>query len=83
MQPRTELIDQVLNGDKLLEKHLSEGPSNAQYTSRFSPGVLIGVINIWIENKLTFSKRVPAFPSQQMSARTSVLRKSYPSVVDS
>ena len=28
-----ELIElQVLNGDELLEKHLSEGPSNAQYT---------------------------------------------------
>ena len=34
-----ELIElQVLNGDELLEKHLSEGPSNAQYTSRFSVG---------------------------------------------
>ena len=48
-----ELIElQMLNGDKLLEKHLSEGPSNAQYTSRFSARVLIEVINIWIERKL-------------------------------
>ena len=81
-QPRKELINEVLNGDKLLEKHLSEGLSNAQYTSRLSPSVLIEVINIWIKNKLTFSKRVPAFPSKQMSSRTSVLRKSYPSVAE-
>ena len=45
----------VLNGDGLLEKHLSEGPSNAQYTSRFSARVLIEAINIWIERKLICS----------------------------
>ena len=45
----------MLNGDKLIEKHLSEGPSNAQYTSRFSARVLIGAINIWIERKLMCS----------------------------
>ena len=39
---------QVLNGDKLHEKHLSEGPSNAQYTSRFSARLLIEAIDIWI-----------------------------------
>ena len=51
-----ELIElQVLNGDKLLEKHLSEGPSNAQYTSRFSARVLIEAIDIWIERKLMCS----------------------------
>ena len=55
---------QVHNGDELLEKHLSEGPSNAQYTSRFSARLLIDAINIWIERKLTcVSKRVPTFPS--------------------
>ena len=48
-----ELIElQVLNGNELLEKHLSEGPSNAQYTSRFSARVLIEAIDIWIERKL-------------------------------
>ena len=47
-----ELIElQVLNGDELLEKHLSEGPSNAQYTSRFSARMLIEAIDIWIERK--------------------------------
>ena len=46
---------QVLNGDELLEKHLSEGPSNAQYTSRFSERKLIEVIDIWIERKLMCS----------------------------
>ena len=40
-----ELIElQVLNGDELLEKPLSEGPSNAQYTSRFSARVSIEAI---------------------------------------
>ena len=67
-----ELIElQVHNVDELLEKHLSEGPSNAQYTSRFRARVLIEAIDIWIERKLTcslqesphFSKRVPTFPS--------------------
>ena len=53
---------QVLNGDELLEKHLSEGPSTAQYTSRFSARVLIEVIDIWIERKL-MCKGVPTFPS--------------------
>ena len=51
-----ELIElQVLNCDEFLEKHLSEGPSNAQYTSRFSARVLIEAIDIWIERKLMCS----------------------------
>ena len=45
----------MLNGGKLIEKHLSEGPSNAQYTSRFSARVLIGAIDILIERKLMCS----------------------------
>ena len=45
----------VLNGDKLLEKHLSEGSSNAQYTSRFSSRVLIEAIDVWIKRKLMCS----------------------------
>ena len=45
-----ELVElQVLNGNELLEKHFSEGPSNAQYTSRFSARVLIEAIDIWIK----------------------------------
>ena len=34
--------------DELLEKHPSEGPSNAQYTSSFSARVLIEAIDNWI-----------------------------------
>ena len=45
----------MLNGNKLLEKHLSEGPSNAQYTPRFSARVLIEATDIWIERKLMCS----------------------------
>ena len=56
-----ELLElQVFNSDELLEKHLSEGPSNAQYMSRFSAIVLIEAIDIWIEGNLcVVSKRVP------------------------
>ena len=62
----------MLNGDELLEKHLSEGPSNAQYTSRFSVRVLIEAIGIWIKRKLMCSlQESSTFPSLQMSARTS------------
>ena len=39
----------------MLEKHLSEGPSNAQYISRFSARVLIEDTDIWIERKLMCS----------------------------
>ena len=49
-----ELIDFQV-GDKLLEKHLSEEPSNAQYTSRLSARVLIEAIDIWIQRKLMCS----------------------------
>ena len=45
----------MLNGNELLGKHLSEGPSTAQYTSRFSARVLIEVIDTWIERKLMCS----------------------------
>ena len=52
---------QVLNGDKLLEKHLSEGPSNARYTSRFSARVLIETNDIWIEQSLCVVSRESLF----------------------
>ena len=42
----------ILNGHELLVKHLSEGPSNALYTSRLSASVLI---DIWIKRKLIYS----------------------------
>ena len=51
-----ELIElQVLNGDEMHEKHLSEGPFKAQYTSIFSARVLIETFDIWIKRKLTCS----------------------------
>ena len=46
---------QVLNGDKFLEKHLSEGPSNTRFTSRFCARVLIEAIDILIERNLICS----------------------------
>ncbi len=42
----------MLNGHELLVKHLSDGPSNALYTSRLSASVLI---DIWIKRKLIYS----------------------------
>ena len=57
-QPNTykELIElQVLNGNELLEKLLSEGPSNAQYSSRLSAMVFIEAIDIWVERKIMCS----------------------------
>ena len=51
-----ELIElQVLKGNELHEKHLSERPYKAQYTSRFSVRVLIETIAIWIKRKLMCS----------------------------
>ena len=40
------------NGDELNEKYHSEGPSKAQYTSRFSARVLLEMIDTWIERVL-------------------------------
>ena len=60
-----ELIElQVLNGDKLLKKHLNERPSNAQYISRFSARVLMKrSIFGSKESVCVVSTRVPTFPS--------------------
>ena len=53
---------QVANGDKLLEKHLTEGPGNAQHTSKFSIVSLIEAIATWIDEKLFDSlKNSPYF----------------------
>ena len=51
----------MLNGDEMLAKHLSEGLSNTQYTSRFSARVLIEAIDIWIERKLMCSLQESPF----------------------
>ena len=46
----------LINGDELLENIL-EGPSNAQYTSRFSARLLIEAIDIWIKRMLMCSRQ--------------------------
>ena len=62
---------------------VSEGPSNAQYTSRFSARVLIEAIDIWIERKLMCSlQESPYFSILADECQDIVLRKSYPSVAD-
>ena len=72
-----ELIELQVHGDGLLEKHLSEGSSNAQYTSRFGARVLIEAIDIWIETKLMCSRQeCPYFFILAEECRPSVFRKS-------
>ena len=46
---------QVANGDNLLEQHIKQNPSNAQYTSKFSVTMLIEAIATWLERKLLTS----------------------------
>ena len=45
---------QIENGDEVLKLH-SEGPSNAQYTSKFSQTEMIEAISKWIAAKLNAS----------------------------
>ena len=40
---------QVANDDHLLEQHIKQNPSNAQYTSKFSVTMLIEAIDTWLE----------------------------------
>ena len=42
---------QVANGDNLLEQHIKQNPSDAQYTSKFSVTLLIEAIDTWLERK--------------------------------
>ena len=46
---------QIANGNKLLEQHIEQGPSNAQYISKFSANTLLECIDTWLDNKLTLS----------------------------
>ena len=46
---------QVANGDNLLEQHIKQNPSNAQYTSKFSVTMMIEAIDTWLERKLLTS----------------------------
>ena len=37
-------------GDKALEQHINESPSNAKYTSTFSIAAMIEAIDTWLES---------------------------------
>lgn len=53
---------QVANGDRLLEEHITQGASNAQYTLKFGAVMLLDVLDIWLERKLLQSlKSSPYF----------------------
>ena len=52
---------QIANGDELLKQHVEQGPSNAQYTYRFSSVSLIEAIDIWIERRLMSSLKSSPF----------------------
>ena len=57
-----ELVQlQIENGDDLLKQHVEHGPSNAQYTSKFSLVSLIEAIDKWIERKLEVSLKASPF----------------------
>ena len=79
-----ELIElQVLNGDELLEKHLSEWPPEAQYTSRFSARLLIEAIDIRIERKLMCSSQESPYLSILADECQDIsTQEEYPSVAD-
>ena len=50
------------NDDQLLEQHLTHGPANVQYTSKFAPTSLIETMDTWLESKLTEGlKKSPFF----------------------
>ena len=52
---------QVANGDNLLEQHIKQNPSNAQYTSKFSVTMLIEAIDTWPERVLLTSLKSSPF----------------------
>ena len=57
-----EIIElQIANGDALLKQHVEHGPSNAQYTSKFSSVSLIEAIDTWIERRLMSSLKSSPF----------------------
>ena len=56
-----DLIElQIENGDSLLKQH-TEGPSNAQYTSKFSSVSMIEAISKWIDGNLEESLKSSSF----------------------
>ena len=52
---------QIANGDELLKQHVEQGPSNAQYTSKFLSVSLIEAIDTWIERRLMSSLKSSPF----------------------
>ena len=57
----SQLLDlQVANGDLILERHISEGALNAQYTSKFST---VMIIDSWVNSKLLESLKSSPFVS--------------------
>ena len=52
---------QVANGDKALEQHINESPSNAKYTSTFSIAAMIEAIDTWLERRLLESLKSSSF----------------------
>ena len=52
---------QVTNGDKVLEQHISESPSNAKYISTFIIAGMIEAIDTWLERRLLESLRSSPF----------------------
>ena len=52
---------QVANDDQLLAQHITEGPANAQYTSKFSMTSLIEAIDTWLDRKLVESLKESPF----------------------
>ena len=52
---------QIANGDEILRHHVEQGPSNAQYTSKFSSQSLLVAIDSWIDSNLVISLQVSQF----------------------
>ena len=73
----------VANGDEILTQHISNCPSNAQYTSKFTVNELIEVIDTWLDNHLIESlKPVLISPYYPMNAKISLHRRRFQFVVD-
>ena len=64
----TQLVElQVANGDEALRRHIEEGASNAQYTSKYSAVMLLEAIDEWVNKKLLESSSATFPASKQLS----------------
>ena len=69
---------QIASGYNILQQHVNEGPSNAQYTSKFS---VASLIDTWLQRKSVDSLKLSHFSqSWQMNANTSLHSRSSQSV---